>query len=403
MGPMAVAENTTTGFTGLVTMPTTPNSAEPMPAAGHTPALRRYRRMAWITLAAVYLLIVVGSSVRASGAGMGCPDWPTCFGRWIPPVSEAQLPADYQQTYAHLGYAEARFSATKTWTEYGNRLLGVTIGLLIMLTAVFSWPCRAFNRHITAASVAAFFMVALQGWLGAKVVGSNLQPGMITLHTLMALAIVGTLLYGLAQARRGLVADETSTIGPQLAESASQRKRGLVMGTTLTGPQPAESASHHKPGLAMGMTLTVTHLRGWLGAALLLTLIQVALGTQVREMTDFIAKAQGEALRAVWIEAMPWFYFVHRSFSIAVLALNLWLAWLLFNALGLRHTLTRLLLTAVGVGVLTVLSGATLGHLGMPALVQPAHLLAASLLFGLQLLAWLSLLLSGPRRDYMGG
>ena len=172
-----------------------------------------------------------------------------------------------------------------------------------------------------------------------------------------------------------------------------------MMGMTLTDPHLFESALHRKQGFAMGTTLIPPRIRGWLGAALLLTLIQVMLGTQVREMTDFIAKAQGEALRATWIEAMPWFYLVHRSFSIAVLALNLYLAWLLFNALGPRHILTRLLLAAAGVVLLAVLSGATLGHLGMPALVQPAHLLAASALFGLQFLAWLSLLLAEPQRS----
>ena len=75
-----------------------------------------FRRMAWITIIAVYVLILVGASVRASGSGMGCPDWPTCFGQWIPPTSEAQLPADYQEIYAARGYAETRFNVVKTWT-----------------------------------------------------------------------------------------------------------------------------------------------------------------------------------------------------------------------------------------------------------------------------------------------
>jgi cytochrome c oxidase assembly protein subunit 15 len=146
--------------------------------------------MAWITIAAVYFLILVGASVRASGAGMGCPDWPTCFGSWVPPTSEAQLPENYQEIYAELGYADTRFNVVKTWTEYANRLVGVSIGFMIFLTALFSWACREHDTSIFKASVAAFLMVGFQGWLGAKVVGSNLQPGMITLHMLMALAIV---------------------------------------------------------------------------------------------------------------------------------------------------------------------------------------------------------------------
>ena len=121
-------------------------------------ALHRYRRMAWITIAAVYLLILVGASVRASGAGMGCPDWPTCFGQWIPPTSEAQLPNNYQQIYAELGYAETRFNVVKTWTEYINRLTGISIGILILLTAFYSWKVRRYDNSILRASIAAFVM-----------------------------------------------------------------------------------------------------------------------------------------------------------------------------------------------------------------------------------------------------
>jgi len=310
-------------------------------------ALRRYRRMAWITLAAVYFLILVGATVRASGAGMGCPDWPTCFGSWVPPLSEAQLPANYQEIYAELGYSDTRFNVVKTWTEYANRLVGVSIGFLIFLTAIYSWSCRAHDTRIFKASVAAFLMVGFQGWLGAKVVGSNLQPGMITVHMLMALAIVGTLLYALAQARRGIMASQPiANIDPRFGK--------------------------------------------WLYVVLALTVLQVAMGTQVREMTDILRESQGEELRSSWIDAMPWFFYVHRSFSAVVLFANLWLARLLVMSLGWQHTLSKLTLAMICVIVTAVLSGATLGHLGMPALVQPTHLLAASLLFGLQFLIWMS-------------
>lgn len=310
-------------------------------------SLLRYRRMAIITLAAVYFLILVGASVRASGAGMGCPDWPTCFGQWIPPTHESQLPSNYQEIYADLGYADTRFNVTKTWAEYANRLVGVTIGFLIFLTAIFSIPLRRINKSIFLASVAAFFMVGFQGWLGAKVVSSNLQPGMITIHMLMALAIVGTLLFALAEARRRVMVKQP------------------IIGID----------SRFEP---------------WLYIVLGMTVLQVAMGTQVREMTDLIREAQGEALRSTWIEAMPWFFFVHRSFSALVLVANLWLARLLINSLGWQHVLTRLTFAMILVIFLAVLSGATLGHLGMPAFIQPTHLLAASLLFGLQFLIWLS-------------
>lgn len=308
--------------------------------------LARYRRMAWITLAAVYFLILVGASVRASGAGMGCPDWPTCFGSWIPPTSVEQLPANYQEIYADLGYAETEFNVVKTWTEYLNRLTGVTIGFLILLTAIYSWSVRHHDRAILIASVAAFLMVGFQGWLGARVVASNLQAGMITLHMLMALAIVGTLLYAVARARRGIMmAESIRGIDPRFAK--------------------------------------------WLYIVLGMTVLQVAMGTQVREMVDYMNHVQGTE-RSAWVDAFPWFFYVHRSFSAVVLFSNLWLGWLLVQSLGWQHTLTRLTATMLGVIVIAISSGATLGHLGMPAFIQPFHLVGASLLFGLQFLIWMS-------------
>jgi cytochrome c oxidase assembly protein subunit 15 len=185
-----------------------------------TPALKSWRRLAVITICAVYFLILVGASVRASGAGMGCPDWPTCFGRLIPPTSEAQLPANYQEIYADRGYAETRFNPVKTWTEFLNRLLGVTIGLLILATAWKSIGLRQYDRKLMIASVAALLMVIYQGWLGSRVVASNLQPGMITVHMLMALAIVATLLYALARGRRGVVdSGAMSSIDPRFTKA----------------------------------------------------------------------------------------------------------------------------------------------------------------------------------------
>jgi cytochrome c oxidase assembly protein subunit 15 len=178
------------------------------------------------------------------------------------------------------------------------------------------------------------------------VVASNLQPGMITLHMLMALAIVAALLFALAQSRRGIMAAQT-----------------------IAGIDP--------------------RFEKWLYVIIVLGLIQISMGTQVREMTDLISRAQGEELRSNWIEFMPWFFYVHRSFSAVVLFSNLWLLYLLVSSLGWHHSLTRFTVAMIAVTGLGVVSGATLGHLGMPALVQPTHLLAASLLFGFQFLIWM--------------
>ena len=310
-------------------------------------ALLRFQKVAWTTIVAVYILILVGASVRASGSGMGCPDWPTCFGQWIPPTSESALPRNYQEVYADLGYAETRFNVVKTWTEYLNRLLGVSIGVLIFFTSVCAFAIRGYNPKIFYAAGLAFLLVGFQGWLGSKVVSSNLMPGLITVHMLVALTIVGTLIYALAQSRRD-----------------------FMLGQPIDQIDP--------------------RFERWLYIVIVLTVVQVAMGTQVREMTDFISLEQGEGARSQWIDAMPWFFYVHRSFSAVLLFCNLWLTYLLASSLGRSHSLVRMAIAIVVIIFGSVISGATLGHLGMPAFIQPTHLLSASLLFGIQFLIWIS-------------
>ncbi|NJO01925.1 MAG: hypothetical protein HC880_09745 [Bacteroidia bacterium] len=126
-----------------------------------------FRRLGISTLLFIYLLILAGGIVRSTGSGMGCPDWPKCFGQWIPPTEASELPTDYKDVYANqrrqknlrladyldkIGfynlshqlrydrsmYEEADFNVYKTWTEYINRLLGVLVGFLILLMAAFS-------------------------------------------------------------------------------------------------------------------------------------------------------------------------------------------------------------------------------------------------------------------------
>lgn len=309
---------------------------------------RGFFRLALLTVIAVYFLIAVGGIVRATGSGMGCPDWPQCFGQWIPPTDVSQLPPDYRAIYADRGYAETEFNAAKTWTEYVNRLIGALIGVFIFLTAIAARHYRRADPPVFWWSVTAFLLVGFQGWLGSVVVASNLATWMVTLHMLVALVIVCILIYVLVRSQR---------------VSVSSR-----------------SASRPLPTLAFGLAFG-------------LVLLQTLLGTQVRERIDHVAQELTD--RSLWIAETGLLTLVHRSFSLVVAAAIVFLLWKLRSqmhgaAVGplvvrFHRPLVRIVLATL---VLEVLVGIGLFYLAVPAALQPVHLLLAAVLVGAIFALW---------------
>ena len=318
-------------------------------------AILKFRRLGVLTIFAVYLVILAGGVVRASGAGMGCPDWPTCFGQWIPPTDETQLPADYHQIYAQRGYENTQFNPVKTWTEYTNRLIGATTGFLVLLTA---WASRIFlkrDKPIFYLSLVNLFLIGFQGWLGSTVVASNLKPYMITLHMLMALLIVALIIYTIAR---------------------SQRETFLTIDSSRLTPRFGAVLK-----IAMGMTL-----------------LQVAMGTQVREAVDFIAHEHSYIDRQYWRDDFPVIFYVHRSFSSIILFTNLWLVWKLRQSLDRQGLFLRTGYVLIGLITTAIIAGITLDRLGMPPVSQPIHLLMANLIFGVQFFLFIGLRYSARYR-----
>ena len=332
--------------------------------------IRSFRRVSTITVIAVYFLILVGGIVRSTGSGMGCPDWPKCFGSVIPPTDVSQLPENYQDIYLQkrlaknerfvatlekLGFEnvaheiandksiliEEEFNPVKTWIEYLNRLTGVAIGLLIIWTVWKSFPIWKIDPWIPIWSVASLFLVIFQGWIGSLVVSTNLLHWMITFHMMLALLQVGLLLYII------------------------QRAQDLLGNTAQQAQIPSK-------------------LRWVLVLGLVLMLIQVVLGTQVREELDQIAFSMGNMLRDQWIGKTGTSFLIHRSFSLVLLGVHV-----LYFVWAFRYSLRKSQINLwsqvlIALILIEIASGIGLSYFGIPAFLQPIHLLLGSLIVGVQ-------------------
>ncbi len=334
------------------------------------PTSNSLQKLSVFTLWSVYFLILVGGIVRSTGSGMGCPDWPKCFGSWVPPTEASQLPFDYRQVYSEkrlvknerlanylgaLGFAqladqlkndpaiagEEEFNPTKTWVEYVNRLIGALVGLLILATFVASVPRWGNDRPLVIASASTVIAVGLQGWIGSVVVSTNLLPWMITVHMLLALLIVALLTF---------VCLRAGGISP-----VSAGPKRLQIGATL-------------------------------GVLLVLTLVQIVMGTQVRESVNEVAQALGEAQREQWVAGLSWVFYVHRSYSILVLVGHGYLVYLAYQNFGINGNLTRWTGVLLVVIVVEILSGVIMAYFAIPRFAQPLHLILATGAFGLQTL-----------------
>ena len=301
---------------------------------------RRFRSLVLLTVITIYLLILAGGIVRGTGSGMGCPDWPKCFGRWVPPTEIDQLPPNYQQIYGAKLKGEVEFNAVKTWIEYVNRLLGAFSGFLVLATLIASLPFLRKDWSIFFGSLAAFLLIGINGWLGSKVVATELAQYMVTLHLLLAILVVFTLLFLVV--RSGAI----DTALPVL----------------------------NKPAKGLQALLLLT---------MVLSIGQVVLGTQVRDALNDVVHRLGYGQRNGWISGLDWRFYVHRSFSLVVLAIHVWLIYSIRKAVH-TGTIVRLSTALIALVIAEIATGAIMAYFSVPAAAQPIHLLLAVLMVGIQ-------------------
>lgn len=291
--------------------------------------VKRFRSFTFFTIINVYLVIVAGGVVRCTGSGMGCPDWPKCFGKWIPPTTIEELPANYVELYSKGGHLTVEFNVFKTWTEYINRLLGAFVGIFIFGTPYFSLIYWNTKRQVFYFSLLAFILVGFQGWLGAKVVASNLAPFMVSIHMLVALIIVIILIFVYA------IADE---------------KR-----------------------------FAINRINSLLIVCGILSLVQILIGSQVRQSVDVVAKSFNYLSRELWVEQLGGIFITHRIFAYIVIIVNSYLVYKLHKS---NHILFRNLILAILFS--EICTGFVLTYFEIPSYIQPIHLTMATILFGIQ-------------------
>jgi len=330
---------------------------------------KRFPLIVKVTLASLYLIFLAGSFVRMTGSGMGCPDWPKCFGYYIPPTSEEQITWQPNKTYKegmiiikdealfvsqkevtsaskfnpsnwekYTKHDYAKFNKFHTWVEYINRLTTVLSGFIFLFLIVGSLKFRKENKWIPILSFSAFFLMLVEAVLGKIVVDTNLKPTIITLHMVIGLVIIGLIL------RLLFIIKEKKTV--------------------------------YKYHSLFNKLLIIS---------VIFSLIQIALGTQVRQFIDEQVKLFGFENKEYSLMNPSFKFYFHRSFTIAIILVNLGMFYL-NQVKDLGYTLVNWILVLL---FLETITGILMYYADFPIGTQAVHLLSGALLFGVQFYLWL--------------
>lgn len=295
-------------------------------------------RLIIVTAALAWLVVMLGAYVRLSDAGLGCPDWPGCYGQLGAPSSAQAVRA------AEAAFPAQPVEAHKAWKEMAHRYAAGTLGLLILFIFLRAWREKAEIRWPAAALLA---LVLFQALLGRWTVTELLRPAIVSAHLLGGMATLALLAW-LGLARRG--------------------------------------ARPHAEG--------VGGLRLWAGAALLVVAMQIALGGWTSSHNAALICGAGLSCRGEWVPAMDFaaaflpdstavslealtaIHWSHRLGALAVACVVAPLALVLLRSRGLQSLgwlLLALLALQIGLGLANV-------AFGLPLATAVAHNAVAALL-----------------------
>lgn len=243
--------------------------------------MTRFQRLALLTAATTYLLIVIGAIVRSTGSGMGCPDWPTCHGLWIPALGD-----------------------TAAWIEWVHRGVAALVGLLVVGTAVLAYRDHRRQASILGGSVLAVILVFFQAYLGKVTVDTGNAGETVTAHLAAALALLGLLAFLAVRARypaalpaRG--ASQRMTL--LLAFVAASAYALMLFGSQVTAIGRAASLSFADWPLFNGQLLPIfsanPEVAGWQMAQFLHRIVAALVGLLVLAATVLVWRRSRAARR----------------------------------------------------------------------------------------------------------
>ena len=317
-----------------------------------------------ISIVIVYLVILAGGIVRMTGSGMGCPDWPKCFGFLIPPTERSQLEWKSNSKYNKnqiviinetLFYANdkfksknkfemsnwseytkhdySKFNVYHTWIEYINRLIGAIAGLSVLILFVNSLKFFKTKKIITGLSFLALIAIIFQAWLGKMVVDSNLMANTITIHMLMAIILL------------------------------------FILFSILAISNPSKKRVRVSKNISILVLISIV-----------LLLIQIITGTEVRKFIDIKMELLNYTEKERWIENISSSFSFHRSFSWAIIIVNS-LIYFYARKNGLKLKIIHIVNSLI---FFQISSGIIMYYFHFPFSSQPIHLLISTMIISIQ-------------------
>lgn len=186
-----------------------------------------FYRLSLLTAVLALGVVVLGAYVRLSDAGLGCPDWPGCYGHLVVPESEAAV------ANANAAYPDRPLEAAKGWKEMIHRYFAGTLGLLIFALAIVAWRKRNVSGHPLVMPLLLVGLVIFQAMLGMWTVTWQLKPAVVLAHLLGGLTIV-SLLWWQALRMRRLGTNSSPPLAPR-----HWLKAALALGLVLVVAQIA--------------------------------------------------------------------------------------------------------------------------------------------------------------------